>query len=294
MERQRAFVRRDVRFGARDGTRLGGWLYLTERTERPSPCVIMSHGFTALIEHGIAPHAEALAAAGFSVLVYDHRGYGRSEGEPRRETDPFRQMHDMRDAVTYATTLHEVDETRIGAWGSSYSGGHVLVLGAVDRRVKCVVSLVPHVSGSELIHRLAGEANLQVRYARTNAARKAEMSGAGIQYQPHTAAQETLDWFAEVDAAGLWKNEVSTISHDMVMEYEPGDYIHRIAPTPLLMIVTDRDTRCGTELQLEAYSRARHPKRLLMIRGGHYDVYSKRFDQVSGAAREWFSEHLRP
>lgn len=33
----------------------------------------------------------------------------------------------------------------------------------------------------------------------------------------------------------------------MVMEYEPGDYIHRISAAPLLMIVTDADTRVGTE-----------------------------------------------
>ena len=42
----------------------------------------------------------------------------------------------------------------IGIWGSSYSGGHVLVVGAIDRRVKCVVSQVPLISGYHNFRRL--------------------------------------------------------------------------------------------------------------------------------------------
>jgi hypothetical protein len=40
-------------------------------------------------------------------------------------------------------SLERTDAERIEVWGSSYSGGHVLVVAAVDRRVKCVVSQVP-------------------------------------------------------------------------------------------------------------------------------------------------------
>ena len=53
----------------------------------------------------------------------------------------------LRDAITYARTLREVDGDRIGVWGSSYGGAHVIVVGAMDRRVKCVVSQVPLISG---------------------------------------------------------------------------------------------------------------------------------------------------
>src|SRR5579864_9816095 len=58
------------------------------------------------------------------------------------------------EAGSYASTLPEVDPARIGIWGSSYSGGHVLVVAAIDRRVKCVVSQVPLVSGYRNILRL--------------------------------------------------------------------------------------------------------------------------------------------
>src|SRR5208283_4782678 len=70
-----------------------------------------------------------------------------SGGEPRQHIDPWRQVSDCRDAITFVGSLPGVDKSRIGIWGSSYSGGHVLVVAAIDRRVKCVVSQVPLISG---------------------------------------------------------------------------------------------------------------------------------------------------
>ena len=61
----------------------------------------------------------------------------------RGEIDPWQQISDMRDAITYTAGRAEVDTDRIGIWGTSYSGGHCLVVAATDRRVKCVVSVVP-------------------------------------------------------------------------------------------------------------------------------------------------------
>jgi hypothetical protein len=66
--------------------------------------------------------------------VFDNRNFGASDGEPRQKIDPWRQVRDYRDAITYAETVEETDADRIGIWGSSYSGGHVLVVGAIDRR----------------------------------------------------------------------------------------------------------------------------------------------------------------
>src|SRR5690349_19178417 len=99
-------MRRDIEFRTRDNTILRGWLY-TPRAHGRSPCVIMTHGFTAGIDHGLAPFADDLCEAGFSVLAYDHRGWYRSEGEPRLETNPFLQMQDTRDAITFVGVLPE-------------------------------------------------------------------------------------------------------------------------------------------------------------------------------------------
>ncbi len=114
----------------------------------------MAHGFSAVKEMYLDSFAEVFAAAGLNVLVFDNRTFGASDGEPRQEIDPWAQVRDYRHAITYAGTLPEVDASRIGLWGSSYSGGHVLVVTAIDRRVKAAVSQVPLISGHDNLRAL--------------------------------------------------------------------------------------------------------------------------------------------
>jgi dienelactone hydrolase len=140
-------ARREIDFDA-EGVTLRGWFYPAEDGSGRRPTVVMAHGFSAVKEMYLDAFAEVFAAAGLNALVFDNRSFGASDGEPRQEIDPWQQVRDYRHAITYAGTLDDVDSTRIGVWGSSYSGGHVLVLGAIDRRVKAVVSQVPLVSGS--------------------------------------------------------------------------------------------------------------------------------------------------
>ena len=98
-------------------------------------------------EHGIARSAEAFADAGFVVFLHDHWSFGSSGGEPRQDVDPWRQVADWRRAISYLQSRSEVDTKRIGLWGTSYAGGHALVLGTTDRRIACIVAQVPTISG---------------------------------------------------------------------------------------------------------------------------------------------------
>lgn len=107
----------------------------------------MAHGFSALKEMDLNIFANHFVSnLSLSCLVYDNRGFGDSdskEGQPRHEIIPAQQISDYSDAITYAQSRSDVDPNKIGVWGSSYSGGHVLWVGAVDKRVKAVLSQVP-------------------------------------------------------------------------------------------------------------------------------------------------------
>src|SRR5881398_2725401 len=113
-------MRRDIAFKTEDGVTLRGWLYLPDRTATQVPTVVMAHGFSAVKEMYLDRFAEVFAAAGLAALVFDNRNFGASEGEPRQEIDPWRQVRDYRDAITFAQGLPETDPARIGVWGSSY------------------------------------------------------------------------------------------------------------------------------------------------------------------------------
>ena len=91
-----------------------------------------------------------------------------------------------------------------------------------------------------------------------------------------------------------WRNEITLRSLEMYSEYEPGTFIERIAPTPLLMVIGDADVVCPTDLALAAFNRAGEPKRLELYPGGHFSAYTDQFERAATAATDWFTQHLRP
>ena len=124
--------RTEIAFAGEGGVTLRGWLFAPDATERRA-AISMCHGFAGLKEHGLERFAQALAEAGFVVLVHDHRNFGSSDGTPRHDIDPWAQIADWRRAITWLESRPEVDPARIGIWGSSFSGGHALVLAATPR-----------------------------------------------------------------------------------------------------------------------------------------------------------------
>ena len=133
--------RKDIEFKTTDNVTLRGWFYTPSSSSGKLPCLVMAHGFSALKEMELDAFAEHFVSnLQISCLVYDNRTFGASDGEPRREIVPWLQKSDYSDAITYAQSLQEVNPDKIGIWGSSYSGGHVLEVGATDRRVKAVLS----------------------------------------------------------------------------------------------------------------------------------------------------------
>jgi fermentation-respiration switch protein FrsA (DUF1100 family) len=105
---------------------------------------------------------------------------------------------------------------------------------------------------------------------------------------------DSYEWFTETARlrAPAWRNEVTLQSVELFTEYEPGAYIEYISPTPLLMVVAAGDHLTVADEAIAAYGRALEPKKLALLRGGHFDAYVKDFDTASGAARDWFVEHL--
>jgi hypothetical protein len=188
-----------------------------------------------------------------------------------------------------------VDAARLGLWGTSYSGGHVLVIGAVDRRVACVVSQVPVTSGSGAIERMVTAPEMpgfleQIYQDYDNRARGEAPATVPV-YQP---GGETAQWAEKMSAGTAYRNEVTLRSRDLWLEYEPWSFMHRISPTPLLMIIAANDTRVPTRDQLEAYDRALEPKELLLLDCAHYDPYMSRLEETIAAGRDFLVAHLRP
>lgn len=296
-------MRSDVAFSSQ-GRTLRGWLYRPDTPEGASAAaVVMAHGFSAVKEQYLDRYAEVFAAAGLGVLVYDHAHFGASDGLPRQEVDPTAQKRGYRDAISFAQTIPWIDPDRIGIWGTSFSGGHVIEVAAIDRRVRCVVAQVPQISGSSSAQRRTRADLVPAQLRRFEADRSARFRGEepamllAVSDDPRQPCampgQDGHAFFTGTQAfAPAWRNAVTLRSAELSRENEPGVHITRISPTPLLMIVAEDDGLTATDLCLEAYQRALPPKDLVLVPGGHFDPYVRHFDRTSCAARDFFIARL--
>lgn len=295
-------MRKDIEFTS-EGATLRGWLYQPSDAAEKYPCIVMAHGLSAVKEQYLDHYAEAFAATGLGVLLYDHINFGASGGTPRQEADPVKQRRGYRDAISFAQTAPWVDPSRIGIWGTSYSGGHVLEVAALDRRVRCVVSQVPIISGYQSALRRTRSDLVPALRTRFDADRAIRFQGGTPSTFPAVSddpgevcamsGADAYAFFTETqEFAPAWQNTLTLCSAEMARENEPGIHIARVSPTPLLMIVADNDLLTATDLCLTAYETALQPKKLVMIRGGHFDPYISSFTETSRAACDWFCQHL--
>lgn len=295
-------TKRKIDFTAEDGTVLRGYLYGSPNA--PAPAIVMTHGFSGVIEQ-IDHYAAFFADQGFAVFLFDHRGFGISEGTPRQEIDPARQLADWRDAITFMLARPEVvAEAGVGIWGTSFAGGLALVLAANDRRIRCVVAQIPNVSGHRNGWRMFNTAERARLDQHFDADRVARLGGAEPATMPVFATEAgalcalppvvSPRYVKAVETRfPTWRNVVTLRSVENMLSFEPAGWLPYVAPTPLMMIVAEKDSCTFPETQLEVFTAASEPKRLVIHPGGHFETYVEHFIQTSMTACEWFTVHLR-
>jgi hypothetical protein len=298
-------MRADVEFPSR-GQICRGWLYRPGgASARASGAVVMAHGFSGVREMFLPEFAERFAAAGLAVLVFDYRWLGASDGEPRGQIFPEEQREDYRNAISWISQQPGIDAQRIGIWGTSYSGGHVLALAAFDRRVKAAVAQVPLINAWGQVLRTGGRDALHGLLGMLAFDRAARFLTGAVNTLPVVAppgqpcvlsTPDAWEWFEKTGAerAPAWRNAVTLESLERMVEYHPADAIELVSPTPLLVIAAEHDSLISIELVREAVARAGDPKQLLALGCGHFDVYASDpwFERASSAAADWFRRHL--
>ncbi len=287
-----------------------GWLYTPDGGEGPFPLVVMAGGWCYVRELVMPHYAEFFTRAGMAALLFDYRCLGVSDGEPRQHLDPNAQIEDYRNAISFAEGLSEVDPDRIGAWGISYSGGHVLILAATDPRVKCIVSTIPVVEGyrnMRRVHGTMGFRRLMDAVLEDRKARYRDESARG--YIPHAAPDpertlsswpfpETYETFIQLKEteAPLYQNSSTIESVELLMNYSVHPFLPRILDTPSLVLVAEGDDLTLWDLEIDAYNRIPSAKKKLFIipQTSHMTLYSDRskLEIAAGQATEWLADHL--
>jgi uncharacterized protein len=302
--------KRDVMFKSGDSF-AAGWLYLPEDggSGAPIPGVALAPGTGGVKELYHEPFARRFAEAGMGALLFDFRSFGASGGEPRQRLFPRDQIEDYRSALTWLSLQPEIDADRLGIWGASLSGGHVIHVAAYDPRVKAVVSMAGPMDLYSITRRVVGEDKFAVLEQLITRERIRNATEGGEVYAPNVASpdyqgfafqtdQGSNEYFpvSTPDLAPSWHNQLTMSSLEAILEYAPGKSIELIAPRALLMILATEDVNTSPDLIRDAFARAGEPKQLLEVAGDHYSIYpwskGTNVEQVTKAAAQWFGEHL--
>lgn len=287
-------TREDVVFTSR-GTRCSAWLYRPDGAEGDVPVVVMAHGLGGVREMRLDAFAERFAAAGYACLVFDYRHFGASEGEPRQLLSVRRQRQDWAAAVAFARGLEGVDADRVVLWGSSFSGGHVIAVGADDARVAAVVSQCPFTDG--LSSTLAVPPLTSIRLTvRALLDVVGSWFGRKPLLVPLAAAPGDLALMTAPDAlpgyVGLvgedstFRNEASARTAFSVLLSFPGRRAKALA-CPALFVVCDTDTVAPARATLRHVAKAPRGE-VLRYPAGHFDIYvGDDFERVVGAETEF-------
>jgi uncharacterized protein len=290
-----------------EGERLSALLFLPEG-EGPHPCVVMGGGWCYVKELTQPKYAEVFARSGLAALIFDYRYMGASTGEPRQHIDPWKQIEDYRNAISYVETRDDVDASRIGAWGISYSGGHVMILGAVDPRARAICSIVPTVDGYQNMRLAHGTLGLRRLYATLLEARRSLYRTGEQTYIPHQPRDETevATWpfpksrvtFSRLKEteAPAYEGRATAASTEMLLAYSVTPFVERLLGTPTLVVVAEGDDHTHWDLAASAYESIPGDRKRLHVvpKSTHLTLYEDdaAVAQVAGLACDWFSEHL--
>ena len=293
------------------GVKLRGVMRMPEG-KGPHPLLIVAGGWCYVKEIVMPTYAEQLAAVGCATLRFDYRGLGDSDGEPRQHLDPWAQIEDYRNALSFAAGLPGVDKERLGVWGISYSGGHALILAAIDPRVRCAIANIPVIDGYEsmrLVHGYGkGRLAALLRLIAEDRERRARGEAGG--FIPHNTADPdkelctwpfttTYEYFlrARNSFAPNYQSRSTIESTEMLMQYTVDPYLKRIYYMPVMMLVVEGDEHTPWDLQVDAFNRIGSVRKELavMTKGvTHVGMYANQDLQTRAARRnaEFVRKHL--
>ncbi len=271
---------------------------------RPAACIVMAHGLGGTRDASLAPYAERFAAAGFYVVLFDYRHLGASDGQPRQLILPERQLEDWQAAIDFARLIPGVDARRIGLWGTSLSGGHVIMAAARDKGVGAISAQCPMLDGS---------ASARMAIWRSGIAATLRMFGAAVRdtmraafgrspyYVPLAARDGELAVMASDKAlAGClaivpegWRNQVAARILFRMPHYRPLRHAREVQ-CPTLLVACADDSIVSAKAAGEAATMIGSKARLVVLPIDHFDIYHGQwFDRACAEQVAFFGEKLQ-
>jgi uncharacterized protein len=277
-----------------EGSRLAAEVFAPKADDgKALPTIIMCHGWGGTADL-LRPDAVVFARAGYLVVTFDYRGWGTSEGrvlltkpgsrgkpgepftaevrEVREVVDPLDQTTDLLNVIHWVQGEKGCDAKRIGLWGTSFAGGHVVYAAARDPRVKATVSQVPALDSRWVAQGLV----------RGKTLRDATKRARGEIGYPKPGAKVV----GSLTGAPI---------HERLMHYAPVEDADKAPGCAMLFVLAEKEELFNNKDHgVKAHDRAKGSKKLVTIpKITHYGVYKEAREQAQRLAVEWYDEHLK-
>ncbi|HVK28827.1 MAG TPA: alpha/beta fold hydrolase [Nocardioides sp.] len=291
-------TRHDIGFDS-DGETCSAWLFLPDGVDKP-PLVILGHGLGATKEMGLDAFGRRFAEAGIAAMAFTYRHFGDSTGQPRQLLSIKRQLADWDAAIAHAKTRADIDRTRIAVWGSSFGGGHAIIVAARHPELRAAVSQCPFTDGLASARALGpvGTMRLLPTVARDllAAARRREpvlltLAGAPGEKALMTAPDALPGYRALVPEGVTFVNEVAARVAPTISRHRPGKSAADVR-IPILFCICDHDSVTPPEETL-AYARTAPRSEIRRYDAGHFDIYlGASFEAVVADQIAFLTRHL--
>jgi uncharacterized protein len=256
------------------------------------PTIVLCHGWGGEMA-GLKRPAAAFAAAGYTAITFDYRGWGESGGRlvlgkpqaPRRDGRPFsaevielrevvhpwEHVQDIVSVLAWAVAQPEVDATKLGLWGTSYGGGHALFVTAYDARIKATVAQVASFDSRRAGPTLDTWRAVATRRAKGELPYPPPQARAPGRLHGHPMLEHMLH-YAPVEQAGLVRAEQAM----------------------LIVVAENEELFDNAQHGVKVHERLQGPKGYVVIPAiTHYDVYARAFDKAMKPALEWYDKYLK-
>ncbi len=286
-------ARREVTSFDSDGLRLAAHLYRPPGADPDSPTagIVMCGPVSSVKEQTLPHYAERFAEAGYTVLTFDPRGFGESEGEPRFHYDPWLVVADFVNAAAHLMGREDVDARRVAAVGVCMGGGYAVTAAARERRLAACVSVAGGYDLGGTLQRALGADGLAAYLRLANELHDRQRRTGTVEYIPTIARELTADVpvaimpIAEAfsyydrtsrDHAPTWSRQTTAASLEPYLTFNAIAQAPLVAPTPLLIVHGTTDAVLLPELAQAAYDAAIAPKELMWIEThNHIELYDQ-------------------
>ena len=284
------------------GLRLHGILSVPDglRPGERRAAFLVLHGFGSNSDSPtcITP-AKVLNEFGYVTLRFDMRSCGKSEGEFGRIIC-LEQVEDTGNALNFLAQHGNVDPDRIGVIGSSFGGAVGVYAGGTNPRVAAVVSNGGWGHGERKFRGQHRTPEAWAKFTKMLEEGKAHRARTG---KPLMVPRYDIVPIPDHVRANLDKQGVGMLAPGSVetfpaetaqsmFDFRAEEVVGNIAPRPLLLIHSAKNSVTPTEQSIEMFKRAGQPAELHLFAGLDHFLFAEKSTRVWNMMRQWLDTYF--